>query len=295
MEFRLQVFYTVAQRLSFTKASEELFISQPAITRHIHALEMTYQTPLFERSGNRKVVLTEAGHRLLAYVEQLASLHREMEFAMDELTHHYSGTIRLGASSTISQYVLPRRLAHFHRKFPEVTIQLSTGNTENIQSALLEKNIDLGIVEGADHVPELKYEEYLADELALVCNYRHPLTKRKDIGLKELRAFPWLVREQGSGTLKVIVDKLAASGIRLADLKIEMQLGGTESIKAYLQESDCLAFVSVHAITEELKINALQMLEINDFSIERSFRFIEPHGAINTNASLLKKFLKENR
>jgi DNA-binding transcriptional LysR family regulator len=111
LEFRLKVFYTVAKRLNFTKAAMELYISQPAVTKHIKELEGIYKTSLFERSGNKKIVLTTAGETLLQYADQLLDVYRELEFDMNLLISQHSGVLRIGASTTIAQYIIPPVLA----------------------------------------------------------------------------------------------------------------------------------------------------------------------------------------
>lgn len=291
MDFRLQVFYTVAHRLSFTKAAEELFISQPAVTKHIKELEHQYRTTLFERSGNRQVGLTRSGKLLLKYAEQMRNVQRELDFEMDQLNNQYRGELRMGASTTVSQYVLPAFLARFHRQFPDIRVVLLTGNTEEIQQALIAKQVGIGIIEGSDHHPEIRYEDYLSDELVLVCRKKHPLRTKAAISVHDLPEYPLLLREPGSGTLKVISKSLEQFGVKLADLNVEMRLDGTESIKSYLQESDCLAFVSIHAVSDELKNGDLLVVELKECRVERKFRFIETHGHADALSALMKRFL----
>ena len=137
MDFRLKVFYSVATNLSFTKASHELFISQPAISKHIRELEQRFETPLFERNGN-KIQLTRAGELLLSHAQSLLAAYRQLNFEMNLLTNHFSGELRLGASTTISQYVLPPLLAKFMKKFPDIKLSLLHGNSNDIERALTE-------------------------------------------------------------------------------------------------------------------------------------------------------------
>lgn len=295
LEFRLQVFYTVAKRLNFTKASTELFISQPAVTKHIKELEATYKTSLFERSGNKKIILTAAGETLLQYVDRLWDVYRELEYDMNLLVKQHNGILRLGASTTVAQYVLSPVLALFHKKFKDIQIQLITGNTEEIEKALLDREIEVGIIEGISRNPQIKYEEYLQDELVLVSASNNRSIKKEIIGVEELKNHPLLMREPGSGTLEVIAHALKPHNIKLADLQIEMQLGGTESIKSYLLHSNCLAFLSVHSILKELKDNDLRTIEIKGLTIERPFQFIQPHGQPSPLAELFTRFAKNYR
>lgn len=291
-EFRLKVFYTVAKRLNFTKAAAELFITQPAVTKHINELEAYFKTSLFERSGNKKTLLTAAGELLLQHAEKIFELHRELEFDMNLLIKKHSGVLRIGASTTVSQYVIPAVLAGFHQKFKDIQVQLVTGNTEDIEQALLGKELEMSIIEGISRNPQIKYEEYLQDELVLVCARNNTSVKKDMIKPEELKNYPLLLREPGSGTLDVIANALKPHQLKLSDLQVEMQLGGTESIKSYLLHSNCLAFLSVHAILKELKTGDCRIIDIKNLSIERPFYFIRQHGQPSQLADLFMRFAR---
>jgi DNA-binding transcriptional LysR family regulator len=290
LDFRLQVFYTVARRLNFTRAAAELFISQPAVTRHIKELEGEYRVSLFERSGNKKIILTPAGQMLLNYTEKLLTTYREMEYDMSLLNRQQSGVLRLGASTTVAQYIIPPILAKFHKKFNTVRVNLVSGNTEDIEAALLNKEIDAGIVEGIYRNPQLRYEEYLRDELVLVCAANNAVVKKDTIKPDELKNLPILLREHGSGTLDVLTEALKPFDIKLADLNIEMQLGSTEAIKSYLLYSNCVAFLSVHAILKELKNNECRIIDVKGLCVTRPFHFIQMHGHASLLAELFIRF-----
>jgi len=290
LDFRLRVFYTVAKRLNFTKASAELYISQPAVTKHIQELETQFKTTLFERSGNRKISLTPAGELLLRYTEQLSGIYNELDFAMHQLVKQHAGILRIGGSNTVAQYVIPPVLAQFREKFKDVQVKLITGNTEQIEEALLSREIDLGIVEGIHRNPQIGYEEFLNDELVLVCRAANSMIKKDTIKPEELKSLPMLLREPGSGTLDVIAHALKPLHLKLSDLQPEMQLGGTESIKSYLQNSNCFAFLSVQSIINELKTGSLKIIDVKGLSMVRPFYFIQPHGQPTSLVELFIRF-----
>ena len=148
------------------------------------------------------------------------------------------------------------------------------GNTEQIENALINKEIEIGIVEGQSKNQSIKYVPFIKDELVLVCNTRNPLVKQNEISLDDLKSMKFITRERGSGTLEVIEYALKQVGVKLTDLQIEMQLGSTESIKSYLLNSDCFAFMSVHAVDKELKNNELIVLDVEGLAIERYFYII---------------------
>lgn len=292
-DFRLQVFQAVAKRLNFTKAAAELYITQPAVTKHIHELERYFKVKLFDRNGSR-IKLTNAGEILLQHTEQLFAIYRNLEFEMNDITLQHSGKLKLGASTTVAQYVLPSVLAAFHKKFTDVKITLTTNNTEQIEKALQNKEIDLGIIEGHSKNTSIKYTQFIKDKIVLVTSNKNPLISKTIIQPKDLKNIPLLLREPGSGTLEVIAHALKAFGIKLRELKIEMQLAGTESIKSYLLHSNCMAFVSIHSILSELQKNELRIIDIKGLNIERYFYFIQLHGQSEALPELFMKFARHH-
>jgi DNA-binding transcriptional LysR family regulator len=292
MDFRLKVFYTVANRLSFTKAATELFITQPAISKHIHELEEQYKIKLFDRNGS-KIALTDAGELLLKHAKSVFEIYREIDFDMSTLINEHHGLLRLGASTTISQYIIPPFLARFHQKLQDIKVNLINGNTEQIENALLNKEIEVGIVEGQSKNQSIKYTEFLKDELVLVCNSKNALVNKTEVTQEDLKGMRFLMREQGSGTLEVIEHALKPFEIKLSQLAVEMQLGSTESIKSYLMNSDCVAFMSIHAIKKELYTNELAILDIENLTIERFFYIISLQGKKGSLSELfIRNFLK---
>jgi DNA-binding transcriptional LysR family regulator len=288
-DFRLEVFYTVAKRLSFTKAAAELFITQPAVTKHIHELEDQYKTKLFERKGNH-IALTNTGELLLHHAEKVFELYRNIEFDINALNKRKEGLLRLGASTTIAQYIVAPLLARFRSKFPDVQLSLVTGNTEQVEKYLLSKEIEMGIIEGYSKNPEISYHEFLKDEIVLVCSSKHPLANRNSLEADELKGIRFVLREQGSGTLEVIDHALKKAGINHSELRVEIRLGNTESIKSYLLNAPCMAFLSVHAIVDEVKRGELKIIDVAHLSIERSFYLISLQGKITGLADLFFHF-----
>lgn len=290
-DFRLRVFHTVAQRHSFTKAAAELCITQPAVTKHIHEIEDHFKIKLFERNGN-KIKLTAAGETLFQHTNQLFALYGNLEFEMNILTQRHIGKLRIGASTTVAQYVLPPVLAAFHKKFKDIKITLTINNTEQIEQALHNKSIDLGIIEGYTKNTLFKYTEFVKDELVLVSGINHPLAKKVFIKPEDLLKIPLLLREPGSGTLEVIAHALKPFGIKIAQLQNEMQLGSTESIKLYLLHSNCMAFLSVHSILKELENKECSIIDVKGLNIGRHFYFIEQHGHAENLPELFMKFAR---
>lgn len=292
-DFRLEVFYTVAKRLSFTKAAAELFITQPAVTKHIRELEEQYQSKLFDRNGNN-IRLTAAGALLLRFTEEIFSTYRSMVFEMSTLNERQEGALRIGASTTVSQYVIPPLLAGFHARYKDVTLNLLNGNTEQIEDALFNKDIELGIIEGRSKNQSIRYTEFLKDEIVLVSNPMHLKPGREQMAINELKTIPLLLREHGSGTLEVIEHTLNLHKLRLSDLQIEMHLGSTESIKSYLSHSSCMAFLSIHAVLKELQTGALTVIDVDGLTMERYFYFVHLQGKPEALVEMFMRYAKHH-
>ena len=288
-DFRLKVFKTVADRLSFTKAAAELLISQPAVTKQINELERLLGKPLFLRHGNR-ISLTDDGVRLLEYANRILALYGELRDAFVEEQGAFSGEIRLGASTTLSQYVLPGLLAKFRKLYPDVRVTLFNGNTEQIERQIADGKLDFGMIEGTASNPALHYELFMDDELVLVTSASNTSFTREEITAADLPALPLVIRENGSGTFDVLSRELSRHGLSLRQLHIEMQLGSTESIKHYLFYSDTFAFVSVQAVLDELAANRLRVVEVGDMELVRRFSFVTAHGQRSRLTDLFKQF-----
>ncbi|MBD8488759.1 LysR family transcriptional regulator [Echinicola sp. CAU 1574] len=289
LDFRLQVFHTVAKRLNFTKAAEELYITQPAVTKHIRNIEAHYQVKLFHRQGS-KISLTPAGKALYEGAEKIFGIYRSLEFEMNNFAQSHRGELRIGASSTVAQYILPPILASFREKFQDIQLTLTTGNTEQIEKLLKKQQIGLGIIEGFSKSTFFKYTEFIKDELVLIARVSHPLKHKESLSKEELLDVPLLLREPGSGTLEVISHSLKEQGISLSQLKKEMQLGSTESIKRYLVNSNAMAFLSIFTVLKELQQNEFIIIDVDNLHIERHFFFIQAHGEKENLSSLFMKF-----
>ncbi len=286
-DYRLKVFHTVASRLSFTKASEELHISQPAVTKHIKEIEVQLSTKLFDRKGT-SIQLTQSGKILFEYAEKIRNIYRDLEFEISQINQQHKGKLIIGASTTVAQYILPEILAKFNAYYKDIKIELLTGNTEAISALLKEEKIDLGIIEGESQSSYFDYRTFKADEIVLTAKADHPLAHRT-INVKDLYQLNLIFREQGSGTLEFIQNRLKEKDVNINELTTVIQLGSSESIKNYLLHSDCMAFLSISTILNELKNNVLTVIDIKNFSIERDFHFILPKGE---QSELIELFLR---
>lgn len=290
-DFRLRVFITAAKTLNFTKCAEQLYISQPAVSKHIGELESRYKVQLFERSGSR-LALTEAGRVMLEHAERIADGYRRLQYEMDLFTDRLGGELKVGASTTIAQYVLPQVLARFTARFPEVKVSLVSGNSEQVEAALARHDTDLGLVESSARHPGFHYEPFIPDELVLIASTKGWYGRCDQVTLAELQTVPLVLRESGSGTLEVISKYLAAADVRLASLRVVMQLGSTESIKSFVRNSDAMAIVSVASIVDELRSGELRIIDIEGCTIRREFSFCWPEGRSDALAARFVEFAR---
>lgn len=253
---RLQVFYTVAKQLSFTKAAELLYMTQPAVTFQVKQLEEHFNTRLFERSHS-KITLTPAGEVALEYAEKILNLTTEMETRLGELTGQVSGTLMVGASTTIAEYMLPRLLGDFKAQYPHVHARLTVANSETIESKVADHTLDVGLIEAPSHHPQLTPQVCGEDELVAICSPTHELASFKSATPAQLAEMPYVSREDGSGTREVVDEYFRNNGIQPDDLHIAMELGSREAIKGAVEAGLGIAILSRATIAKELKLGDL--------------------------------------
>jgi DNA-binding transcriptional LysR family regulator len=279
---RHEIFIEVATNLSFSKAGEVLFISQPAISKHIKALEAFYKTPLFERKGNG-IQLSKGGTLLLSRLKEAKKIQNQLEFELSVLNDQLKakGQLKLGASTTVALYIIPKILSAFHQKYPEIKISLLNRNTDTIIKALVDQDIDIGIVEGKKKNSAILYQPFATDEVIAVCSAKSPIAKKKSLTVSEIKNYRVVLREQGSGTLAALKYNLEKNGVKLSELKVNVRLAGTEALKNFLREDNCLGFLPKGSVTRDLENGELVTVKIENFQITRNFFFIQRQGTVN--------------
>lgn len=290
MDYRDKVFMSVAENLSFSKAADQMFISQPAITRHIQELEDRYKITLFERKGN-KIYLTTAGKKIYNSYKVIAQKYRELEFEIGQINDSIIGDFKIGASSTISQYIIPKAIASFHKKYPKGQFFLTNGNSFEMENLLLDNKIDMALVENITSQSGIRYRDFLDDELIVVTGIHSVYSRKKTFTKDDLSSIPIVLREQGSGTLEVIKDAFTKHGIDFDIIKTPIHLGSTESIKNFLLDFDGLAIVSERAVKNELYHKSLVKINVNGFRIPRKLRIACKLGHKSRQVELFETFL----
>lgn len=289
MDYKLITFKEVAFTRSFTTAARNLNISQPAVSKTIKNLENDYGKAFFNRKANT-IELTAEGKLFLIYAEKIIDLYAELREELNTGNHNIPKQLKLGASTTIAYHIIPKLIALIQLDYPATKFNLISGNTTEIQESILNRQLDFGVVEGENHNKRLSYHKFVKDELVLVTRAENN-TFSDTITKDQLIDLPFIKREIGSGSLQVIENNLHKHQIKLRN--IQSVLGSTESIKNYLQYTNCFAFLSVHAISKELIDNRLRIIEIEGLSIERWFYFISRQGFHSHTANKLRLLFKQ--
>jgi LysR family transcriptional regulator, transcriptional activator of the cysJI operon len=293
--FRLKVFRAVAENASFRKAGEELYLTQPAITQQIQALEEDLGVQLFDRTGTR-VELTASGSVLLRYVRQIDKLLGRVEQEIVALDGKEGGELCIGASTTIAQYVLPRMLRQFRKEHSKIRLSVRSGNTEHIVEALIDQKVSLGLIEGPAHRRDVRTEPFLDDELVLIVPGSHEWADQASLSCADLVGAPLLMRERGSGSRRVIESALIEGGLKLKSLNVTMELDSTEAIKSAVESGLGLGFVSRLAIANEVRLGLLKIVPVAGLHILRKFTFVYPSGpAPQGPAGAFRRFALERR
>ncbi|MEO5341854.1 MAG: LysR substrate-binding domain-containing protein [Gammaproteobacteria bacterium SHHR-1] len=270
---RLQVFHTVARLLSFTKAAESLHMTQPAVTFQVRQLEEHFNTRLFDRTHNR-ISLTEAGVRVFGFADQIFDLYNQMENEVRELTGDISGVVLIGASTTIAEYMLPALLGDFKARYPDVEIQLRVSNSDGIVSMVESNAIDLGVVESPVANKNLVVEHCTEDQLVAILPQGHPLARLKKLTFKRLLDYPFICREEGSGTREVIGDYLTTqNGDNDLHMHVAMELGSPEAVKGAVEAGMGVSIMSGSTIQKELRLGTLVAVPL-DPPMTRPFSFV---------------------
>jgi DNA-binding transcriptional LysR family regulator len=291
--FRLIVFRAVARHSSFSRAAEELRLTQPAVTQQIKALEEQFGRPLFHRGGGG-ISLTPGGAALLPFAERIRLLSEEAFAAVADAYGQQAGELRVGASQTIAQYLLPTFLAAFLQKSPGVRITARSGNSDQMLAALISGDIQVALLEGPEQRTDVNIEPFMEDHMVLVVPAGHEWAGQK-VTLDELRSQPLLNREFGSGSRRIVEQALAGAGLKTKDLSIQMEFDSTEGLLNAVEAGLGVTFVSRLAVRNQLALGTLKLARVVGLKLSRSFSLAYPAGPEPSgNVGALRRFLLED-
>ncbi|MDQ1913161.1 selenium metabolism-associated LysR family transcriptional regulator [Paenibacillus sp. GD4] len=290
---QLHIFYTVAEKGSFSHAAQALHMTQPAVTMQVQSLEEYFGTKLFLRS-TKKIELTEAGRTLLPFAKRSIDLMKETDVSMSKFTHMLEGRLHLGASLTVGEYILPRLLGPFSQEYPNISVSMKVINTKQILEEMLNHQLTFGLVEAEVHHPDVHTEALLSDELKLIVPAGHPLAEWEEVPVEEMLKYPFVLREQGSGTRRVMEEELSRVGCDAGALKIVMELGSTGAVKSAVEAGLGISILSQSSVKHESALGVLQVKQLEQVRFKRSFHAIYLNSTIlPISAVTFMTFLRE--
>ena len=271
---RLQVFHAVAKHLSFTRAADALFMTQPAVTFQIKQLEEQYSTRLFERRHG-SISLTPAGELVMSFAEKILALSDELEIRLSEMTGEMRGPLLVGASTTIAEFMLPKVLGEFNAMYPLVRARLVVANSESIENRVAEHTIDLGLIEAPAKLGGLTSQICCEDELRVICAPDYPLAEMQEVTPSVLEEYEFISREPGSGTREITDAYFRSHHVAPESLKMQMELGSPEALKGVVSTGLGFAIVSRAVVNKELQLGDLVSIPLNP-PLTRSLYLVYP-------------------
>jgi len=272
IDFRhLETFCRVASLKSFSKAAEDLFLTQPTVSGHILSLEQSLSLRLFDRTS-REVRPTKAGEVFLKYASKILSSRKDLLNALSEFSQGIRGELFLGASTIPGEYILPGLVGDFKKEHPHFILSLKIADTKEIIQDVLQDDVEFGMIGAKLDHPSLHFEKYEEDEIIVVASSGHPLARKKRVDVEEILREPWIIREEGSGTQMAVEKALRKKGKSLKQFNVVMKMGSTSSVKEGVKAKLGLAFISGRAIEEELNQGLLSRIVVE--GIDAIFRQI---------------------
>ncbi|MEB3102321.1 LysR family transcriptional regulator [Ferviditalea candida] len=280
MDQMLTVFVAVAERGNFTRAAEEMHMTQPAVSQYIQTLERTLGTKLLDRS-NKYVRLNKAGEIVYHHAREILGLYTRMQGLVDDLMHTASGNLNIGASYTFGEYVLPRLIAHLRKQFPRIQPSITIGNTKEIAELVAGHELDLGVVEGEFSHEKLEIGHLAEDSMVVIVSAGHPLSRQARWTVKDLSEETWIIREKGSGTREAAEKMFAEFQFYPASI---MEFGSTQIIKESVEAGIGISLLSSWAIRKELSLGTLRTIQIEGLPFVRKFSVIKQAAPFQTKA-----------
>jgi DNA-binding transcriptional LysR family regulator len=297
IDFRhLETFCCVAHLKSFSKAADDLFLTQPTVSGHILSLEQPLALRLFDRTS-REVHLTKAGEVFLKYASKILSFRKELLNALSEFSQGIRGELSLGASTIPGEYLLPKLMSDFKKEHPHFIIRLKIADTKEIVQYVLQDMVEFGVIGAKLNHPSLHFEKYEEDEIIIVAPPDHPMTRKKRVHVEELLKVPWIIREEGSGTQMAVEKALRKKGMSLKQFNVVMEMGSTSSVKEGVKAKLGLAFLSKRAAEEEMSQRLLSQIDVEGIEpISRQIYLVTHRGRTLSPIGMeFLRFLKRKR
>jgi DNA-binding transcriptional LysR family regulator len=286
---QLEVFVGVYELRSFSRAASALRLTQSTVSEHVRLLEEELGTRLFDRLS-RETVPTRAGELLHGYAKQMLALRTEARQALDQFLGQVTGTLLVGASTIPGEYVLPALIGRFRERHPRVAITLQISDTRGIVQAVLDGQVEVGMVGADPGTRVLEARALMPDELVLVVPPGHPWAGRSEAALEDLPAEPLIVREPGSGSRQALERALETTGRSLGEMQVIAEMGSTSAIKQAIKAGVGVSIMSRRAAEDECRHGLLACLKLRDLSVKRHFYVVTHAG--RSRSPLCRAFLE---
>lgn len=293
MNFKeLKSFVTISKYKNFSKAAQALYLTQPTISNHIQSLEEELQTTLLIRNS-KSVSLTKSGKMLLVHAQKILNEKEQIHFMFDQYNDDISGELEIATSTIPGQYYLPKIIRSFSLKHPQMKFKVEKLDSAEVHRKLAFSEINFGIVGSKSNNESFEYEKILSDTIVLCCDAKLDIPDK--ITIDQIKTLPLIIREEGSGTRKHLINHLKSHGILFNELNVFSTIDDTNTIKACILNSNKFTFTSQIAVADELERGNLKIVEIEDFVIERDFYFVSNlKHTLTPLSQAFKKFITEN-
>ncbi len=289
---QINLFRTVARHLSYTKAAEILYLSQPAVSQQIKALEQVLGLRLFERKG-RGIMLTQAGEVLLVHAERLLSQLAQTAPVVEDIHDLKRGSVVIGASTSAGTYIVPALLGAFHARYPHLRVTLTVVNRRTIEEYLLMHRVDLAVISFVEQQERFTLEFLQSYELVIAAPHGHRLARRKQLTLHDLQRETFLLREHGADIRLETEQLFASTGVHL---RTNLEFGSIEAIKEGVIAGLGIALLSYESIAYEISSEELTTLDVQGFPLQRQWYVVHLRGRrLSLAATALRQFLLQKR
>jgi DNA-binding transcriptional LysR family regulator len=270
---QIEIFCTLIKLRSFSQAAEALYLTQPTVSSHIKNLEQELGVKLLDRLGKR-VVPTEAGNILFRSGQKLIALRDHAREEIAAISGTIAGILKIGGSTIPGAYIMPPIIGAFRKKYPSVSVQLVIDDTAKVAEAVMNGNLSIGVVGARVIEPHLDAHPFLRDELVVAVPPGHAWAKRKSVAVDELRGEPFILREKGSGTRRIMEERLDKAGFPLADLNSVAVMGSSDAVRQSVKAGLGISILSIRALQDDIRSGRLAALRLKGIPIERSFSVI---------------------
>ncbi|WP_404355030.1 LysR family transcriptional regulator [Cytobacillus firmus] len=286
----LKTFVTLAEVKNFTKTAELLLMSQPSVSMHVKNLEKEFQTKLFQRSP-KYLKITPSGEILYDRAKQMITIYEQTRQEILDQQHTIKGDLKIAASFTIGEYILPPLLLDLQNEYPELNLQITIANTEEVVQSTRSHHVDIGLIEGQTNEKELIVTPFLEDELFIVTSNQHPLAQKEEATIADLQDQAWIMRENGSGTREYFNHVVRSNGLKVKSL---LTISSNQGIKETLINGLGMSILSGSVVARDVKQNNLSIIKVKNQEFKRTLSYVlSPIMQEKRNVSIFIEALSE--